>query len=88
MIHELIQDGVLSNKLENFTIDNFTTFDIEVVQKKNEDKLLSPISIAVASTFSCDRYFERKSSQPKDGDIMIGEFMNYLVRIYSQYRET
>ena len=84
---ELIQKKNLSEEFRNFTIDNFLTFDIEVVQKNDsEEKLLTPISIGVGSTFDVDQYFERKSSLPNDGDLMVFEFMNYLEKSYYIYR--
>jgi len=84
---ELIQKKNLSEEFRDFTIDNFLTFDIEVVQKNDSaEKLLTPISIGVGSTFDKDQYFERKSSLPKDGDLVVFEFMNYLAKAYYIYR--
>ena len=86
MIRELISGEILSEDLANFTIDNFVTFDIEVIQKKTEDNVLCPISIGVASTFASDKYFERATSSPSDGDQMVSDFMDYLVQIYESYK--
>ena len=87
MMDNLIRDGVLSQDLENFTIDHLVTFDIEVIQKQTEDQqVLSPISIGVASTFTSDEYFERNSSLPQDGDSMVFRFLDYLVEIYELYK--
>ena len=88
MIDDLIEAGILSEELRSFSIDHFCVYDIEVVQKSigGEERLV-PISIAVSSTFTEDRYFERKSSSPEDGDEMISNFMDYLVEINTLYRE-
>jgi len=84
---ELIQKKNLSEEFRDFTIDNFLTFDIEVVQKNDsEEKLLTPISIGVGSTFDTDQYFERNSSLPEDGDLVVFEFMDYLANAYYIYR--
>ena len=84
---DLIENKNLSEEFRNFTVDNFITFDIEVVQKNDtEEKLLTPISIGVGSTFDMDQYFERKSSSPEDGDLLVTEFMNYLEKAYYIYR--
>ena len=88
MIDDLIEAGILSEEMRSFSIDHFCVYDIEVVQKSigGEERLV-PISIAVSSTFTEDRYFERKSSSPEDGDEMISNFMDYLVEINTLYRE-
>ena len=89
MLTGLIENDILSEELREFTVDNFLTYDIEVIQKDvNGEKLLSPISIGVGSTFSSEMYFERKTSSPADGDVMVSEFMNYLEDIYSKYTST
>ena len=76
-LDELIQKKNLSEEFRDFTIDNFLTFDIEVVQKNDsEEKLLTPISIGVGSTFDTDQYFERNSSLPEDGDLVVFEFLS------------
>ena len=86
MIDELIENETLPEELRDFTIDHFVTYDIEVVQKDiNGEQLLSPISIAVGSTFADDMYFERKSSSPADGYSLVSEFMNYLEDLYRIY---
>ena len=87
MIDELIRNEILSEEMRNFTIDHFCVYDIEVVQRDigGETRLI-PISIAVSSTFTEDRYFERKTSQPTDGDNMISDFMDYLTEIYELYK--
>ena len=88
LVDDLIEAGILSEELRSFSIDHFCVYDIEVVQKSiGEEERLVPISIAVSSTFTEDRYFERKSSSPEDGDEMISNFMNYLVEINTLYRE-
>ena len=88
MIEDLIENEILSEEMRNFTIDHFTVFDIETCQivVDNEERLI-PISIAVASTFTEDRYFERESSSPEDGDKMVSNFMNYLVEINELYKK-
>ena len=87
-VDDLIKDGILSDEMRNFSIDHFCVYDIEVVQKSiGDEERLVPISIAVSSTFTEDRYFERKSSSPEDGDKLVSEFMNYLVSISELYRE-
>ena len=84
---DLIENKNLSEEFRDFTIDQFLTFDIEVVQKNvSGEQLLTPISIGVGSTFDKDQYFERKSSLPKDGDLLVTEFMNYLEQAYYIYR--
>ena len=89
MIAQLIEDGILSEEMREFTIDDFLTFDIEVIQRKVDgQQLLSPISIGVGSTFTPEMYFERDSSSPGDGDVMVAEFMDYLVDTYSAYKLT
>ena len=86
MISKLIDEEILSEDLREFTIDNLVTFDIEVIQKDvNEEKLLSPISIGVGSTFAPEMYFERNSSAAADGDLMISQFMDYLEDLHSEY---
>ena len=88
MIDELIQNEILPESLRDFTIDHFMTFDIEVVQKENEngEQLLSPISIAVGSTFDDDMYFERNTSSYADGYSLVSNFMDYLEESYYNYR--
>ena len=86
MMDELIENETLPKELSDFTIDHFITYDIEVVQKTvNGEKLLSPISIAVGSTFCEDMYFERKSSSPADGYLLVSDFMKYLEDLYDIY---
>ena len=87
MISQLIEEEILSEELRDFTVDNFLTYDIEVVQNNvNDEQLLSPISIGVGSTFAPEMYFERKTSSPGDGDVMVAEFMDYLRDIHSLYK--
>ena len=88
MMEDLIENDILSEEMRNFTIDHFTVYDIETVQTSidGEERLI-PISIAVSSTFTEDRYFERKSSSPEDGEKMVSEFMNYLVEINELYKK-
>ena len=87
LMDELIKKKNLPEKFRDFKVDQFLTFDIEVVQKNgSEEQLLTPISIGVGSTFDKDQYFERKSSLPKDGDLLVTEFMNYLEQAYYIYR--
>ena len=88
MIDDLIENDILSEEIKGFSIDHFCVYDIEVVQKSigGEERLI-PISIAVSSTFIEDRYFERKSSSPEDGDKMISDFMDYLVEINELYKK-
>ena len=87
-IDDLIEAGILSEEMKNFSIDHFCVYDIEVVQKLiGDEQRLVPISIAVSSTFTEDRYFERKSSSPLDGDKLVSDFMDYLVEINTLYRE-
>ena len=87
MIEDLIENEILSEEMRGFTINHFCVYDIEVVQKLIGDETrLIPISIAVSSTFTEDRYFERKSSSAEDGDKMISDFMDYLVEINELYR--
>ena len=89
MLSQLIENEILSEDLRGFTVDHFLTFDIEVIQKDVDgQQLLSPISIGVGSTFAPEMYFERKSSSPADGDVMVAEFMDYLVEVYSLYQST
>ena len=84
---DLIENKNLSEEFRDFSVDHFLCFDIEVVQKNDsEEKLLTPISIGVGSTFDMDQYFERKSSSPNDGDLLVFEFMNYLEKAYYIYR--
>ena len=84
---DLIENKNLPEEFRDFTVDHFLSYDIEVVQKNDtEEKLLTPISIGVGSTFDKDQYFERKSSLPKDGDLLVTEFMNYLEQAYYIYR--
>ena len=86
-IDDLIKADILSEDMKNFSIDHFCVYDIEVVQKSiGDEERLVPISIAVSSTFTEDRYFERKSSSPEDGDKLVSDFMNYLVEIYELYK--
>ena len=88
LIDELISNGILSEDVKDFYMKHFVVYDIEVVQVKNEEETkLNPISIGVASTFSEDRYFERKSSLPNDGDKMINDFMNYLLHLNAIYQK-
>ena len=84
---DLIENKNLSEEFRDFSVDHFLCFDIEVVQKNDtEEKLLTPISIGVGSTFDTDQYFERNSSSPEDGDLLVTEFMNYLEQAYYIYR--
>lgn len=88
MIDELIRNEILSEEMRNFSIDHFCVYDIEVVQKDIDGETrLIPISIAVSSTFTEDRYFERKTSSPEDGDKMVSDFMEYLTEIYELYKK-
>ena len=88
LIDSLIEDGVLSEEMRNFSIDHFCVYDIEVVQKSiGDEERLVPISIAVSSTFTEDRYFERKSSSPVDGDKLVSDWMDYMMEINTLYRE-
>ena len=87
MMDELIQEKTLPESFKTFTIDHFLTFDIEVVQKDvNGEKILSPISIGVGSTFASDKYFERKTSSSHDGYSMVSSFMSYLEEMSDVYR--
>ena len=86
LIRDLISDDILPEELQDFTIDHFVTYDIEVIQDKSEQNLLSPISIGLASTFTAESYFERASSSPHDGALMVNEFMNHLVDMYTSYK--
>ena len=89
LIDELIAGQVLSEDMRDFCMTNFIVYDIEVVQNKVEEETrLIPISIAVASTFTEDRYFERKSSLPEDGDLMVSDFMDYLTELNTIYQRT
>lgn len=89
MLTGLIENDIISEELREFTVDNFLTYDIEVIQKDvNGEKLLSPISIGIGSTFTTEMYFERKTSSPLDGDLLVSEFMDYLENIYSRYTST
>ena len=88
MIDELIRNEILSEEMRNFSIDHFCVYDIEVVQKDIDGETrLIPISIAVSSTFTEDRYFERKTSSPEDGDKMVSDFMEFLTEIYELYKK-
>lgn len=87
-IGDLIDNGILSEKMRNFRVNHFCVYDIEVVQKDVDGETrLIPISIGVSSTFTEDRYFERKTSNPEDGDKMISDFMDYLVEIYDLFKK-
>ena len=89
MLTGLIENDIISEELREFTVDNFLTYDIEVIQKDVDgEKLLSPISIGIGSTFTSEMYFERKTSSPLDGDLLVSEFMDYLENIYSEYTST
>ena len=88
LLEELISNGILSEDVKDFCMQHFVVYDIEVVQvEKEEETRLSPISIGVASTFSEDRYFERKSSLSDDGDKMISDFMDYLLDLNAIYQK-
>lgn len=87
MLENLIENEILSEEMRNFSFDHFCCYDIETCQTlvDGEQKLI-PISIAVSSTFTEDRYFERASSSPEDGDKMIFNFMDYLSVLSDLYR--
>ena len=87
-VKELIADGLLDEKFEDFTQNELVTFDIETQQmEKEQGNLLVPLSIAVSSTIDRDRYFERFSSNASDGEKMVFEFLNYLESLYAKFRE-
>ena len=80
-LQEIIDAGYLPESFETYRNTNLSTFDIETVQIQNK---LHVISIAVGSTLDEVRYFERESSEPKDYQKLVNDFMSYLMELQTR----
>ena len=103
ILDELIQLCYLTEDFRNYRIKKFCVYDIETLEesKKAYDNIenvaerepeayLKVVSIATASNIACDqpKYFERRSSAPKDQQVLINEFMDHLFHLHSKFAET
>ena len=78
---EIIDAGFLPESYRTYRNTHLATFDIEVCQVEES---LKTISIAVGSTLDSVKYFERQSSEAKDYQKLVNEFMTYLVELQAE----
>ena len=66
-------------KIFNMVIPNQKHMAVYDIETFNNGKHLIVVSIAVASTLDCPKYFQRKNDDPESGYLIVKQFMKYLL---------
>ena len=91
-----VDAGILPEAFKHYRQQYLVCWDIETLEtnencdEPGQQAILKPLSIATSTNIpdETDKFWVRKSSAPKDGQLLVDEFLDYLFQLENKYYET